>query len=217
MREISKLRSILRAYAGERTVTETQHLDRLKECEGCEFNSNNIEKNILQTLREGIQGDYCVACGCSVLEKTSQASESCAAPLRGKVSRWEKLLIETTSKTDIDVMNLSKGVVKNMQIVNREIVLYVGEVSRNEELVVEVGIPSEYALVTVSSGCGDCSKVSLKKTPEYAHITYTYHDTKLLGVFSKKFTVYHNIPTRKGGMQKIRIVPNIVRVTGKIV
>jgi len=114
MKSKSKLRTIKDAFTSKIPTEENFFKERMKICEGCEFNSENVKpedlsvtqniqiKNICQFKR------MCTACGCCLDEKVGQKNQACGLKEKGLEPKWEALSVETTSANDLNVEILNK-------------------------------------------------------------------------------------------------------------
>ena len=114
MKSKSKIRTIKDAFTSEIPTEETFFKERMKICEGCEFNSENMEpENISITQDIQIKNickfkRMCTACGCCLDEKVGQKSETCGLKQKGQTPLWEALKADTSSANDLNVEILNK-------------------------------------------------------------------------------------------------------------
>jgi hypothetical protein len=114
MKSKSKLRTIKDAFTSEIPTEENFFKERMKICEGCEFNSENVEPEKL-SVTQNIQiknicafKRMCTACGCCLDEKVGQKNQACGLKEKGLEPKWEALKADTSSANDLDVEILNK-------------------------------------------------------------------------------------------------------------
>lgn len=116
MRQKSKIKNIVDSFSGKVDVTPEQWEYRLKECEVCPFNSintDNKELTLIEVSRKNLfpNKPFCRGCGCNIDEKTSQATEQCAAGKFDQPLRWNRLKVEITDKTGFNIFNNTSDLV----------------------------------------------------------------------------------------------------------
>lgn len=111
MEKVGNLETIKRAFLDESNIDKEVLEKRREICNTCEYNSLNIDEKeltLVQKARKKLHKDpFCTACGCQILEKTSQETEECGLAGVGKTPKWFRVKLETVSRMDLDIINQS--------------------------------------------------------------------------------------------------------------
>jgi len=109
---IQKAKSIASAFTGELPVDEKWYKDRMEICNGCEFNTKNMDKESLSasdklqlTIHACPEGDHCTLCKCCTHRKASQKVEQCGMAEKGLKPKWPSLLMASKIDKGIIVIN----------------------------------------------------------------------------------------------------------------
>jgi hypothetical protein len=115
--DFKKAKTIAKAFIEPLPEGQDWYEKRLSICNGCEYNSANIEKKDL-TLSDKIQiksglcddGNHCQACGCCVKRKCATKSENCGLVKLDKEPKWSALEVPSTINKGISIVNLSPDI-----------------------------------------------------------------------------------------------------------
>lgn len=113
-----KVKTIAKAILSEKPVDEKWYQDRIKTCEGCEYNSDNIaedDKTILQKLRLNVNSSrYCTACLCFIDDKCAVKTEVCGRVALNppRTPLWDAIEIESSHNDGVKIENLTPNTTK---------------------------------------------------------------------------------------------------------
>jgi len=114
MTSFKKAKTIAKAFLNDLPEGEKWYEDRIAICEGCEYNTKNIDKEKLSakdklklTVHLCPEGDHCTACGCCTHRKASQKSESCGLVDLKLPPKWPALEVETKVDKKITIENIT--------------------------------------------------------------------------------------------------------------
>lgn len=135
-----KAKTIAKAFTNKLPVGEAWYEKRLEICNSCEFNTKNIDKNLL-SITDRIQinsglcdnNNHCTACKCCIERKCSVKTETCGLVKIGKTPKW--IALEQPSQIDetLSITNLTPEM---------------GDISwENTGFIYDLGVTSEPKLV----------------------------------------------------------------------
>ena len=227
MKQKSKIKTILDAFTGKVDVTPEQWKFRLEQCDGCEFNSLNIDKkdlSITEVARKTLfpNKPFCTGCGCNIDEKTSQATEECAAGKLNAPLRWNRLKVETTDQTSFNIYNQSSKLVNiGISEDGKFYEIDYGTVPRNfkEEVKFQIFVPEgdELDIESFKPSCGACTDSSYKKvsgTHYNCSVTLNISKAGKGDTFSKRVWVKYGINEKNKRYYKrvkIQLIGKIVK------
>lgn len=222
MKQQNKLITILKAFTGKVDVTEEQWKERLTECTGCEYLSTNTpDKNL--SLVEKVRKNgfpykpFCTLCGCNVDEKTSQATEECAAGKKGEPLRWNRLRLEPTEATKFNILNKSPQYV-NLGFTNNKKGYQIdfGEVERSFEEKISFDIYVDKAkkidIHTFKPSCGSCTSATHKRISDDAYACEMVLKIANVGKgnsFVKAININYSIDDSDKSLVKIELIGKI--------
>lgn len=165
-KSFKKAKTILQAYTEELPVNEKWFQERVKICEGCELNSDNVpeeKRDIAYKLKAATVGNglcskkrWCTACGCCIDEKASRKEVACGLADIGQAPKWPKLSFESKSDSRINlIVSEESGDKYSAEEVFGDIYLNFGEISKDVvDFRFRVFHPKSYAFVTTRVSCG---------------------------------------------------------------
>lgn len=114
MKKKSKLKTIIQAFTKDTDTSSEMYKERLSICNDCEYNSDNKEyselkethKLSISTICSG--SPVCTACGCCILKKIGESTESCGLVELGKDPKWNAVKVETSTDKNLDLEILNK-------------------------------------------------------------------------------------------------------------
>lgn len=155
MKEIGKVRKIYEGFFGD-TLPEEIIEERRKICDGCPYNSKNVNTSKLVELRNTLTGAYCTLCKCQIKEKTQSPHEECAAYMAGEEKKWFRVKMETMEKENLNLIQTGSKLF-DLTTEGDKFVLNLGKIRVNEdtegEIYLEGSTPLKLNNVTVSCGC----------------------------------------------------------------
>lgn len=163
MKQESKIKRIFQAFTEESDLPQDVVDYRRKICESCPFNSINTkddELSLLQKQRKAFSPPFCLKCGCVIDKKTERASEACGMEDVGLKPLWNRILLKTVDKADLDLKNHSPKVA-NLKLSdlkeNYEIDFYNFK-EINEPVIIEV-LDKDVEEIGILAYC-ECVKIS---------------------------------------------------------
>lgn len=177
MEKISQIETIKRAFLDDSKIDEKILLERREICNGCEYNSHNkpeSELTLVQRTRKKLHKEpFCIACGCQILEKTSQETEECGLGSVDKKPKWFRLVLETTSRMDLDLINNSSDKVNvDLTTDNKSYQIDFGTLTKDSKTDIEFLLNSKSNIILdmtyVTPSCGACTNSDFIKINDYS-------------------------------------------------
>jgi hypothetical protein len=168
-KNFKKAKTILKAYTEDIPVNEPWFQDRIKICESCEFNSDNVapeDKDLKYKLREKVssicvKNRWCRACGCCIDEKASRKEVACGLTELKMAPKWPAL--EAESPTDRKLAVITDG--QQPYTITEElgfIYLDFGKVASDVvDFDFNIFAPTSYEFVSAKPVCG-CTAASIE-------------------------------------------------------
>lgn len=171
MEKVGNLETIKRAFLEDSDIDKKVLEDRRAICNGCEFNSLNINDEgltLVQKARKKLHKDpFCTACGCQILEKTTQETEECGLASVGKTPKWFRVKLETVGRFDLDIINNSIDKMNiDLTTDKKYYQIDIGKVQSNKDSEIEFLVKSKsnvvLKMVHVTPSCGSCTNSSFE-------------------------------------------------------
>ena len=207
MKEISKFKRIFSGFVTKDYQVSGEIFDyRMSICKTCEYNSDNVSDNELSFVnkarKEVLKGKpFCTACGCQLKEKLSLAVEECGAVSVGEKPRWNKILIQTKDKNDLNIVNKSNDV--RITVKDKYFDFYVGEKEYGTIFDIYIMIFNEQirSIDYIKQGCCGCTTLDMKDLGlRHKEVKITIDTNKVRkGKFSKNVFIGY---TLKSGITK---------------
>lgn len=173
MKKVNKAEIIRRAFFSKMNMDVEEIERRRGICETCPFNSKHVPtKNmsfINKARKKTLKNEpFCTACNCQIKEKTASPLDECGLVEKGEPPKWNRIILETTDKKEIKIVNKSPKVV-NVDITKDGDSFEVdfGEVHKLSdgnfklELTVKEGL--ELDVVFANPSCKSCTTVTYIK------------------------------------------------------
>lgn len=115
MKKKSKLSTIFKAFTEDVDTSTEMYQERLATCNSCEYSTENVEETELRSThrltRDTIcQGSpVCTACGCCILKKIGQKTETCGLVELKQEPKWNAVKVETSKDRELDVEFLNNS------------------------------------------------------------------------------------------------------------
>jgi hypothetical protein len=165
-KSFKKLKTIVNAYTEALPEAEKWFQERLKICQTCEFNSDNVpeeKKDMIFKLKAKTIGKsvcsknrWCTACGCCIDEKASRKEVACGLTEIGQAPKWPKLSFEDKKDNRINIIVSGEG--EDSYVIEEilgDIYLDFGTVIKDViDFKFRVFHPKSYLFVTTKVSCG---------------------------------------------------------------
>ncbi len=206
MRKVNKAKVIARAFLKDKSNKPNWHKERLEICETCPLNSKNLpDATVIDKMKP-----RCSACGCFILEKTSQETEMCGKADIGEEPLWPALKVETSSSSNLDLINLSPDKI-NVDLNKDYYLVNYGDTKKGSDSLITLQFTSKDSLEPIecksTCGCTTPAKPKLidKNTME---ISFSVRTTRASRIVST-VTVYYNVNGQRRNV-KIKVNAKIV-------
>jgi len=180
MKKKSKLRTIFQALTSEIPVDEPWFQERLSACEGCEWNSDNVEQSELSFANKTkinlacSESSLCTACGCCLHEKLGQKTENCGLiGVAGEETKWRALSAETSSVKEINVEILEGSADSvDIDIAGKYFMIRVGNVKTvTKSIKLRINRPAGLKISKLKATCGCTVASYVQVNPETIEAT----------------------------------------------
>lgn len=217
MEKTGKIKTIINAFYGETNIDSLELNKRREICNGCEFNSKNIENknlNLFNKLRKTTLKNqlFCTACGCQIDEKTSQETEECGLSEKGLKPKWNRIKLEIVDKFELDLINKSPDLINiDLSKGGDYFEVRFGKIESNKVEKFSLELKSKdnnYLKVKeVKASCTFCTKVNVEEKNENTYILDISLDfTKISkGSFIKNIALKYDIGNKEK-INKIKFV-----------
>lgn len=117
MSKFKKVKAIASSFVAPLPKDESWYQERLKSCDTCEKNSDNVPKEHLSVMEE-IKINFtpcpekrvCTACGCCIDRKAAVKTEVCGLKELGLEPKWHALSVESPTNSGISLESLTPNV-----------------------------------------------------------------------------------------------------------
>ncbi len=205
MEEISKFEKIFSGFVTkDYQVTDKVFEYRMNICKTCEYNSDNVPDKDLSFVnkarKEVLKGKpFCTACGCQLKEKLRLGVEECGASSIGEKPRWNKILIQTKDKNDLNIANKSKDV--HIFVKDNYFDFYVGNKEFGTIFDIEIVLFNDNikSIDYIKQGCGGCTTLDIKNLGDtYKSVKITIDTNRIKkGKFSKNVFIGYSLKDGK--------------------
>jgi len=160
-----KVKTIAKAFINPIPVGQDWYEKRLDICNGCEFNSANIDPEKLSfgsklKIQSGLcdKGNHCTACGCCIERKCGSRTSDCGlSEVPGSEPKWKAIDFELEKSTFFIEYQGTDAIFSVTKVNDREEFLFdFGQVSANvlkTEFKIKNKNPFEVIKYEVSCGC----------------------------------------------------------------
>lgn len=214
----NKVSTIYKAFTQDPTVSEQVHEERLLICGQCPYNSKNTDtSSFVDSVRKAaVSAPFCTACKCQIYEKTGQASEECGLSEIGQKPKWNRLIVETKSDNDLDLVNNSPELVS--VDLNKEGTAYVvnlGEHKKGDVITFYLSLvyrgDRDFKLTNLRPSCISCT--TIKKVVEKDRVNFSVRlDTKNMDGIAKAVNLSYELTSGK----RKDVYNNRIKLTGTL-
>lgn len=169
-----KIKNIGEAFSNPLPVEEAWYQKRLEACTGCEFNSDNVEKDkktFIHKVRDKAnpcpEKRHCTACGCCIDRKAAVPAEMCgiatSTELTGKGYKplWDSVSIDSVSGAITVIKDLDDNY--DLKVTGGYFEIHLGERFGNLcDFHYEVITPKNYEIENMHTACGCTSPEVVK-------------------------------------------------------
>lgn len=131
---------------------------RRSKCLSCNYCSKNVSQDrlkLLENIYGKVVGDYCTICACPIGKKVIAPEEECALGQKGKSPLWNRMVVLTTAKNGIRLVNKSPRKI-NIDLIDNCYTIVVGNISDDMEFEFDIETPqviSELGYVNAKCPC----------------------------------------------------------------
>ena len=161
---LKKVKTIAKAFINPLPVGEDWYEKRLEICNGCEYNSANIDPEKLSfgsklKIQSGFcdNGNHCTACGCCIERKCSSRVSECGLVELKMEPKWKAIEVESDSSNFFIEYQGTDAILSTSNVNDREEFLFdFGQSSANvlkTEFKIRNKNPFEVIKYEVSCGC----------------------------------------------------------------